>query len=377
MNKKQLISSFEEKFGTPEIIIRVPGRANIIGEHTDYNQGLVLPFAINKHLYFAAKKNNSSKFNIHAENVKESVMMSKSDGLTEGWQRFFSSILDSLEEDVSGMDISFGGDLPIGAGLSSSSAIVCGFLFLIKELNGINWNPDELTAIAFTIEAGSGVEGGMMDQTTILQAKKDHAIFLDCATRNIEYLPISFEDHKWYLMDTGVSHNLVDSKYNERRRECANILKTLHTVGALYESLRDLDKEDLPDLRHILTKPQFNRASYVINENDRVSKSLYAIKKKDLDLLGQMLYDSHKGLRYHFEVSCPELDFLVDQSKEVNQILGSRMMGGGFGGCTLNLVEGNLSDDIQTKLSNAYKTEFDKDLNIFEVTPVDGIQVVK
>jgi len=366
---------FKEKFGNPQATIFAPGRANIIGEHTDYNDGFVLPFAIGQGVWFYGKSNENCLFNIMAADTHEESMM-EMDGSVNvtGWEKYFSQVLQVLSSyQIRGADIVFGGNLPIGAGVSSSSAITCGFVALINELNGLQLSQDDLVIKAVEAERGYGVRGGIMDQYTIFNGRKDKAILIDCRKSTHEYVDFESGEYQFYLINTNVKHNLIHTDYNNRREECEKAVVLLNQHYRQMSALRDLTLSDLPEISHLLDDGLFAKVNFVVQENNRVLLARKAMLSKDYNTLGQLLYASHEGLSKMYNVSCDELDWLVNYTFNIENCLGARMMGGGFGGCTINLIKGNLDEDVISDITLKYKHVFGISPDIIPVQLEDGI----
>lgn len=376
MKEHVLREAFIKNFGEPDIVVFAPGRANIIGEHTDYNDGFVLPFAINLGVWFFAKANGTNVIQFVANDTGERTnIIVGIDALPNyGWERYFRQVLRAISDYPSiGADIVFGGNLPIGAGISSSSAITCGFLSVIDRLNKLNLSPDQLVKTAVIAERGSGVQGGIMDQYTIINGLKNKAILLDCKTNSHTFVDLDLGQHRFYLINTRVKHNLVQTDYNNRRSQCEEAVRLLNKNYKPIASLRDLSTKELTEIEKLLPDMLFNRASFVVQENQRVSDAVHAIGFKNYSKLGELLYESHDGLSQMYDVSCEELDWLVDFTLDQDNILGARMMGGGFGGCTINLTSNELHDDIIEEMSTNYSEKFGIRPEIIAITTEDGI----
>ncbi|MEZ4909731.1 MAG: galactokinase family protein [Saprospiraceae bacterium] len=372
MGKAQEIvrQAFIMHFGNPEFYCFSPGRANILGEHIDYNGGIVLPFAISNGIHFFAKITYRNHTKIYALNTDEWYSYSD-DTNPIGWANYFKAALDNKGLDF-GLQICFGGDLPIGAGLSSSSAIVCGLVYLLDTILKGKASDIGLLDEAIKIERGNGVLGGVMDQTAIFFGRKDSCMILDCKTNKFEYAEI---DPKWhfYLFDTRIKHELVQSDYNVRAMECQEALYLIN-FGKIdtYRYLTDIPINTLNSLAKVLSSNLMRRVTYVIEEQIRVIKAIHALHSHDIRELGALMYQSHFGLCDSYEVSWPEADWLVNFAQSLG-IVGARMMGGGFGGCTINLSENKLNQiDIQ-RMKDLFYTQFGNTLDIYEVKASHGI----
>ena len=376
--KEDITASFIAQYKkTPYHCIFAPGRANIIGEHTDYNEGFVLPFALEKGIWFAGSVNNTSVISIKAKDTDEyteidlDTLQSQND---YSWAKYFIQVLLALpNKNIRGAEICFGGNLPIGAGISSSSAIACGFTYLLDKLNSLMLSPKELVDTAVLAEQNHGVKGGIMDQFCIFHGKKDKAILLDCRNDAAELLPLELKNHKFYLINTNVKHHLLDTDYNNRRKQCDLAVSYISQYIKPISSLRDLQITDLIELQSKLDDDVFRIVSFVVQENNRVLLAKEALTNHNFTWLGTLMYESHDGLSQMYRVSCDELDWLVNYTFNHDHILGARMMGGGFGGCTINLVNGDLGENFQEKLKSLYFKEFGKLPDIFEISSADGI----
>lgn len=351
-----VLIEFDNKFhDKPELIIGVSGRANIIGEHTDYNEGFVFPFAIEQKIFFTAKKSNSSKNSIFSLDMNDDYAENNAQ---QGWQHYFQNIREIFQARYlvdKGIEVCFGGNLPIGAGISSSSAVCCGFIEIFDKLFKLNLSDIDKVNIASEAEHGIGLKGGKMDQYAIVNGSEHEALLLDCKSMTHENVLLP-EDWQFLLLHSGVKHNLVETEYNSRRKQCEDAVAMLNSAGNNYNSLRDVN---LNDVFSFFFKNEFivRRAIHVIQENQRVHDFKYAMLNNDFDGCGRLLYDSHTSLKDQYEVSCEELDYLVELSKEINFIHGARMMGGGFGGCTINLIK-DLDEGELNKLKNKFKSKY-------------------
>ncbi|AJG41458.1 galactokinase [Thermotoga sp. RQ7] len=348
--------------------VKAPGRINIIGEHTDYNDGYVLPFAVNRFVFLTIE--DSEKFVFHSENMNETVEMEKIEKLNR-WTDYISGVIKAFEKKgyrVSPVKISISSNLPMGAGLSSSAALEMATAYAISEHFGFHLPKLELVKIAREAEVEFvGVRCGIMDQFTSAFGKKDHAIFLDTMTLEYEYVPLKLEGYEINLVDSNVKHELSSSEYNKRRQECEEVLRILGK-----RSFREVTKEDLKKLPDVLKK----RAQHVLEENERVLRSVQALKEGDFETLGRLLFSSHESLRDLYEVSCEETDFIVDFLKGKEDILGARMVGGGFGGGVIVLSKKGAFEKIKEELKNAYSDRFKIELTFHEIESADGVQKI-
>lgn len=336
-------SYFKQHFNGDPIILGASGRANMIGEHTDYNEGYVFPFAIAQKIYFAAAESNDGSFHVHSLDFNDQYYESKS--YEKGsWQFFFSQCVDTLESRfgrLKPLNICFGGDLPIGAGISSSSSLCCAMVELFSHFNGLPLSTLDKVNIASAIEVGSGVKGGKMDQYSIFFGQDHASLLLDC--RSLTHTEVTVpDDWSFFLIHSGVKHNLVHTDYNLRREQCESVVEKLRPDFPHLRSLRDVNLDMLLEFDHLFTPTEMKRASFVLEENNRVFAFRDAIDQKNITLAGKLLNDSHNGLSHKFEVSCDELDHVHILGNNTNMLAGNRMMGGGFGGCTINLCSADL-----------------------------------
>jgi galactokinase len=371
---------FSEHFGKPEITVFSPGRANIIGEHTDYNDGYVLPFAIDRGIWFAAARNNEDVIRIYSLNEAEHCTITLDPGNIQHrpthWTRYLIQVIETADNrTITGMNIVLGGNLPIGAGISSSSAFTCGCIGLLDALGGWNLSPREMVLWAVKAEHGAGVLGGMMDQYTIITANEGHAMLMDC--KEIAHTPVKMPSNGFHfiLLHSGVSHNLMFTEYNTRRSECREALSLIRQQDESIISYRDLSPVQLEKHKNVLSPVHYRRVRHVITENQRVLQMVEALKHEDSALAGQLLIESHISLRDDYEVSCPELDTLVELADNIPSWYGGRMMGGGFGGCTINLFAEVPSEEALHQLTKSYETKYGIVPEVIQVHPAQGMQI--
>lgn len=383
MKAKAITEKFQELFGSSQLTVRSPGRINLIGEHTDYNEGFVLPAAIDKEIYFAFAKNNGKECRIFSYDYGEMNTFSLDDfsPVPQGWINYIMGVVAQLQADghrIEGFDCVFGGNIPIGAGLSSSAALENGVCLGLSSLFELNL--DKLSIIRYSQKAEheyAGVACGIMDQFASMMGKAAHAIRLDCRSMEYIYFPLDLEEYQFILCDTKVEHALADSEYNQRRSECELGLTAVQNFYSGIISLRDVTYEMLDTVRVEVPPVVYERCSYVLEENDRLLKGCELLKKGDFEGFGKLMYGSHDGLSKKYEVSCRELDFLVDFTREREEVLGARMMGGGFGGCTINLVKREQKEKLQAEITAAYYEQFMRSPEIYEVNIVDGTSVLE
>ena len=359
-------------------MVRSPGRVNLIGEHTDYNEGFVLPAAINKEIFFAIAPNGTNSLRAYSYNLEEHAEFDLGDVQRSeiAWANYLLGVVAQLQRakhQVEGFDLVFGGNIPIGAGLSSSAAVECGMAFGLNEI--FRFGIDKLTLVKMAQKAEHEyalVMCGIMDQFASMFGKRDHAIKLDCRSLEYEYYHLAMEQYRIVLCDTQVKHSLASSAYNTRRQECEAGVAILHRHYPGVLSLRDATLDMLARHRQEFDPVVYRRCTYVVSENNRVEAACADLAKDDMKAFGQKMYASHEGLQHDYEVSCPELDFLVDQARESDAVLGARMMGGGFGGCTINLVRVDAIDAFVQQMEQAYQQRFGITLKTYIAEIVDG-----
>lgn len=378
---QQLREQFEIAFEQPAaLIVKAPGRINLIGEHTDYNMGYVLPGAIDQAIYVAIGKNSTPWHDLHAMDLNEElqVRVGHFEVAELEWANFVIGAIQKMDAPIdSGLNIMISSDLPIGAGLSSSSALTCSVLMALDQLFDIGEDRQDLAFKAQKVERDFiGLQGGVMDQHASLLGKRDNLLFLDCRNNKYDLIPFHLEDHQLILINTNVSHNLTDSEYNTRSAESRKATEVLSKQFKEVKSLREATMEMVGTCRGEMGETLAARAGFVVNENDRVLQMIEAMSKADVETMGHLLFESHDGLRDQYEVSCEELDFLVFEAMGYQGVLGSRMMGGGFGGCTINLIEKAVSSSFQTHIMASYQREFGIAPTWLEVTISDGAKVV-
>jgi galactokinase len=375
---------FTELFERKPLVVFAPGRINLIGEHTDYNNGFVMPVAINRGVQFAINKSNNANSLIYSMKYKEylSIDHSKVRKQDNGsWQNYLLGVLHRLQSKghvIKPFNCVFEGDLPMGAGLSSSAAMECGFVVALNSLFNLSLPAMEMIEIAQWAEHNfAGVRCGIMDQFASVMGKKDHAILLDCRTLQSEYYPLQLEEYSILLLDTNVQHSLASSEYNARRLECEQGAQIIRQKYSGVKSLRDVTSEMLRECQADLSGVLLKRCSYVVEENERVQTASRDLAKGDLRNFGKKMFASHDGLSKLYEVSCAELDYLVEFAAGFEKIAGSRMMGGGFGGCTINLVHNAFLGEFVIKAKAAYKEKFRQKLSAYVVNSSSGATVIE
>ena len=372
--KDNVISYFRDTYNDDFKFIFSPGRINLIGEHTDYNEGFVFPAAIDKGIYAAIGRSSTSKSTIHALDCNESYEFSVNnvdEEPVEDWRKYIVGVVAEIRKfgrQVPNFNMVFSGDIPGGSGMSSSAALENSLVFGLNELFHLNISKEDMIFISQRAEHNYvGVKCGIMDQYASMFGQKGKALLLDCRTVTSEPFEIDLGDYELVLINTNVKHKLSDSAYNDRRRVCENVAKMLDV-----RALRDVNESDLVCVKSKISDEDYLKALYVVQENARVIQASEALKKNDLKTLGMLLFETHSGLRSQYRVSCNELDFLVDRAKSDSEVIGARMMGGGFGGCTINLIHQNSKDSFILETSKAYFKKFDHECSVYCVNLANG-----
>lgn len=378
--KLEIVEHYKKQFNRePSLLVRAPGRINLIGEHTDYNEGFVLPAAIDKEIVFAIGLSQNENFHLCAYDLNEEFTFTSNKlkvTKEKSWANYLIGVIAQFEKKgykVPTLQVSYGGNVPLGAGLSSSAAVECGIAFAINELIEAGLEKKDLAFIAQKAEHEfAGVQCGIMDQFASVMGKKEHVIRLDCKTLEYDYFPFPMDDYQIVLCDTQVKHSLASSEYNTRRKECETGVSVLKNHFPEINSLRDVNLDMLKKYEDEIDATVYKRCVYVVEENDRVLKGCDDLTSGDLVAFGKKMYASHEGLSKHYEVSCKELDFLVEQTKNKPSVLGARMMGGGFGGCTINLVKVDEMHKFEEEMKQAYQRKFNIQLKTYQVTIENG-----
>lgn len=381
--------SFSERFGRePSVLVRSPGRVNLIGEHTDYNLGYVLPAAIDRHTKLAAAPRNDRKLNVYSETMGQGVEidLDRSAGLvgeSQNWANYVRGTAWWMEEHdyhAMGADVLIWGDLPVGAGLSSSASLLVGFLGTLSALAGWDIPRMEMARAAHTIENDfMGVPTGMMDQTVIAMAEPKSALLIDCRSMTTTPVPLNLDAHglSLVIVNSGMSREESDAAYARRRKECEAALGALRviTYNLELQSLRDVDSAMLQRHGSKLYPTLYKRARHVITENERVLNTVSLLQSGDYEEVGRLMNESHDSLRTDFEVSNPFMDRLVDLAHESNGVLGARLTGAGFGGCTVNLVRTETLREFNRNVVRRYSEETSLKAESFLVKPVGGLEI--
>ncbi len=370
--RSRFIKHFDGKTGN---IYTSPGRINIIGEHTDYNGGFVFPGAIDKGIMCETRPNGTNKVMAYSIDLKDRVEFDINDekGPKASWARYIYGIIQEMKKlgvDVKGFNTAFAGDIPLGAGLSSSAALESCYACALNDLFGENkvskW--DMALAGQATEHNYCGVNCGIMDQFASVFGQEGKLMRLDCRSREFEYFPFDPKGYKLVLVDSVVKHELASSAYNDRRKSCENVVEAIQKKypEKTVETLRDADWDMLEAVKGDVSEEDMKRAVYVLGEKDRVLAVCDALNASDYETVGKKMYETHDGLSKDYEVSCEELDYLNDIAKE-NGVTGSRIMGGGFGGCTINLVKEDLYDRFIADVKEKYTARYGKAPKIYDV----------
>lgn len=395
---EQLEKRFKEAFGeAPQIIVKSPGRINLIGEHTDYNGGFVMPAAIDKAVYFAVSARADREchfiahdlnehFNTHLDSLEKSG--------THSWANYLMGVVNEIglkigdwdpnnpqlstvkPKKLQGINMVFGADLPSGGGLSSSAAIENGIGFALNQLFNLGLSRLDLVNISQRAENNFvGMKCGIMDMFASMMGVDNQIIRIDCRDQTHQYFPFDAPNLRLVLCDTMVKHALVDSEYNTRRAECEEGISILKQYDPSVLTLRDVKLDFLKEHKKDLRPVVYQRCEYVIEEIKRVEKACEALQKNDFITVGKLMYQTHDGLNEKYEASCPELNFLVEMARITEGVLGARMMGGGFGGCTINLVQSDKIEAFIDKIGSSYQRVFKKKMPYYVVKPSNGTDV--
>lgn len=387
--KKKLIHNTTEHFektfqNKPEHIFLSPGRINIIGEHVDYNDGFVLPAAINKYVCIAISSNKNSDCKIIAKDLNEVFEFNLKDTLVPNktmWINYILGVLQQLKEQKqfdNGFNAVFSSSVPIGSGLSSSAAVECGFAYAFNRMFALGLTKEEIALIGQKSEhTFVGVNCGIMDQFASVFGKKNKVIKLDCNTLAYEYHKADFKKYSLLLLDSNVKHTHLTSGYNDRRNEVEQGLAIIKSHFPEVKTFRNCTEKMVSTLKNELGEIVYKRCHFVVKEIQRVQDAVDALENSDFNRLGSLMTETHHGLSKEYEVSCDELDFLVDAVANATSVLGARMMGGGFGGCSINLVEKGSEKELIEKISVQYRSKFGIDLKSYKVKISKGTSEYK
>ena len=378
---KKVKKIFLEKFHKEPLIIFSPGRINMIGEHVDYNDGYVMPAAVDKGIYFAIAENNSEVASFYAADLNEEFSIDlNSIAKDRGWKNYVMGIMDQLQKkkyQLRGFDCVFSGDVPVGAGMSSSAAVECGLGHAIDLLFNLKIDRVLLAKLGQKAEHEfPGVNCGIMDQFANMMGKKDHVILLDCRSMEYNYLKLPLGNYSILLINSKVHHSLASSEYNVRRQQCEEGILYLKKFLPEILSLRDVCEPDLLKNKEGMNPEVYERCLFVVQEIKRALSAAKSLEQDDLIEFGKLMYASHDGLAGLYKVSCDEIDFLVDHAKQNPNILGSRIMGGGFGGCTINIIHRDHSDQFANSVIEAYKKKFNIVAESYSIRLENGTSLV-
>jgi galactokinase len=383
MITERLKKIFVEKYNREPLIVRSPGRINLIGEHTDYNGGYVLPAAIDKAVYMAVSLRDDNEIHLTAYDLNEIFSISIDDLKPIGdisWPNYILGAAAQFKENgklIKGFNAILSSDIPIGAGLSSSAAVECSVVFALNELLQTRIEKIEMVKMAQRAEHEyAGVKCGIMDQFASMFGKKEHVLRLDCRSLQYEYFPLRMEGLKIILLDTGVKHSLASSEYNVRREQCEEGVAMIQKKYADVKSLRDTDIKmikECVDASSLI----YRRCKFIVEESMRLLQACEALAVNDIETFGKKMYATHEGLSKEYEVSCPELDFLVNTVKDDTGVIGARMMGGGFGGCTINLVREEAVDNLIQRVTPLYEKTMNLELKNYIVSSENGTSILQ
>lgn len=380
--RTKVLEDFLRHFIDKPTIVRSPGRVNIIGEHTDYNEGFVLPAAIDRAVYVAVAPRTDDKIQLYSGEFDDHFETSVAElkPAEKVWPNYILGVADQLVKrgySIKGFNLAIDGDVPIGSGLSSSAAVECATAFALSEVFQLNIGKKDLAFIGQKAEhTFAGVMCGIMDQFASVFGKKDHVIKLDCRSLDYEYVPLKMEGYRILLLNTNVKHSLGSSEYNTRRAQCEQGVAWVKEHHSQVNSLRDVNMDMLN--KYVLPQDEliYRRCKYVVEEIQRLLTGCEDLKRGDLKALGRKMFETHEGLSREYEVSCRELDFLVDAVRSHPAVVGARMMGGGFGGCTINIVQEEAIDRLVEQLGKSYGENMGKELTPYIAQVADGTSLV-
>lgn len=378
--KDTIGTKFKEKFGKEALMVFSPGRINLLGEHIDYNDGFVLPAAIDKGIWFGTALNATDMIRFYANDIDESFEVALTDIQPHSsWMNYVLGVIAQFQKTeviLKGFDCVFGGDLPKGAGLSSSAALTCGLAFSISELLQLGLDRKTLALMAQKAEHEyPKVNCGIMDQFANLFGKDDNIIHLDCNSLEYRYLPLNSSTHSIVLIDSNVEHELNSGEYNLRRQQCEYGLSILKEAEPSIQTFRDVAPAFVQQHKDKLDEVVFNRCLYVTEEILRTQKAVQLLNENNVKAFGELMYATHEGLSKLYEVSTSELDFLVDAARSLG-VTGSRLMGGGFGGCTINLIEKEKAPQVAAQLLQMYEEKFGIASVSYLVSPAEGTHLL-
>jgi galactokinase len=377
-----ILRQFQQYFGKEHQITAAPGRVNLIGEHTDYNQGFVLPGAIDKNIYVALAPNPEMRLNLRALEYNEQFSFSLDEmHPVKGWPTYLLGMIYMIMPEKClphGMDVVVSGKVPVGAGMSSSAALCSAFGLALNERFHLGLSRMEIALAGQKTEHRfASLQCGIMDQFASLYGKAGYLMKLDCRSLEYEYIPFDFPDHHIVLVNSMVSHSLASSEYNLRRQQCEAGVAILQQYYPDVLSLRDVQLSQLEAHREIIEKTDYKRCCFIVRENQRLLDGCHFLKQHNLYAFGQLMYASHAGLSREYEVSCPESDFLVNTIQQLPGVKGARQMGGGFGGCIITLVEKNFTQSFIPEIQKKYEIQFAKTPDCYIMNISEGAHILK
>lgn len=381
--RASILHAFKDVFQREATVtVKSPGRINIIGEHTDYNNGFVLPAAIDKYIYVAISERNDNELHLYSGDYKEKYTSPLTATVEDApeWAKYIigvSQLINKRTNKVKGFDLYVEGDVPLGAGLSSSAALSCATGFAINTLFSAALSRIDIAQIGQQTEHEYiGLKCGIMDQFASVLGKNNHAIKLDCKDLSYEYIPIDWSEYEILLLNTNVKHNLAATAYNDRRQACEQGVQWVQEEYPAVQSLRDVTLDQLEKLVKPKDLDTYTKCRFIIEENQRLLAASEALKDKDIAQLGSLLFKAHWALSKEYEVSCPELDFLVAAAEDSAHVVGARMMGGGFGGCTINIIKKGRTADFIAEVTATYEETFKRDLSPIEISLGEGTSIL-
>jgi galactokinase len=379
--QKKLPDAFYEEYGSTPRIFSAPGRVNLIGEHTDYNQGFVLPMAIDRRTFVALAANNSRQVRVHSRDLHAAASFSLDEPtccFEKPWLGYIAGVAFELESAglaLAGADLMIDSDVPIGAGLSSSAALEVSTATALLAISGKQL---DVNSLALTAQAAEhkyvGTQCGIMDQLAVTVAKRDHALLIDCRSLQVTDVPLQLPETILVICNTNIKHELASSAYNQRRSECESAVETLRRRLPAITALRDVTPDDLGKYGTDLPDVLLRRARHIVTENARTLQAAKALQLGDLDQLGKLMRASHDSLQNDYEVSSPELDLMVDLANQCEGVIGARMTGGGFGGCTVNLLRANQATFFKEFITSEYRARTGIDPDIYPVRADGGVR---
>ena len=378
-----VVRAFTQQYpSSPPLLISAPGRINLIGEHTDYNNGFVLPAAVNRHIYFAFGR-GEGECTVRSLNYDDQRSFNPAHEVptdAPAWARYLVTATKELRErgyQISPFTCIFGGDIPLGAGMSSSAALCCGFIHGLSELYDLKVTREDNALIAQATEHRIGLQCGLMDQYAVLFGRSDKVLFLDCESLRYEHFPLELGDYTLVLINSMIRHEFAaESGYNERRASCERVVGVIRADHPEVKTLRQVDRERLRGYQHQLSAEDYRRARYVLDENQRVLDTVDALQRGNTREAGTLMFASHAGMQREYEITTPELDTLVELARQQGA-LGARMMGGGFGGCVINLMKKESREETIQRIVQLYQRTYDLAPEIYELALSEGVSRIE